>query len=234
MLIFRDPRKQMTFDLKIKIDGKKILPCTSVKNLGIYIDCHLNWQTHRTELSVKLSRAIGMLCKIRYYVSKETLRMIYFGIFSSLLSYGSQIWGQLNVITKRLQLIQNKAMRIMHFQPPRTSATPLFKLSNILKVDDLINLQNFLLTHDSLKNNLPISLRGKMQFLEHPHDTRNFDYLQLRRPRTKTILYGSKSINSRSIDTWNSINKTYHGDKLHEKSRAFCKKFIYNLLISKY
>ena len=209
MLIFRDPRKKITFDLKIKIDGKKIIPCTSVKYLGIFIDCHLNWHCHKTELSVKLSRAIGMLCKIRYYVNKETLHMIYFGIFSSLLSYGSQIWGQQNAITKRLQVLQNKAMRIMHFQPPRTSATPLFKMSNILKVDDLINLQNFLLTHDSLKNNLPISLRGKMEFLEHPLETRNLDHLQLRRLRTKTVLYGSKRINARSIGIWNSIK---HGE----------------------
>ena len=73
-----------------------------------------------------------------------------------------------------------------------------------------------------------------MEFLEHSHETRNLDYLQLRRPRTKTVLYGSKSINARSIDIWNSINKTYHGDKLHEKSRAFCKQLVFDELLSKY
>ena len=234
MLIFRDPRKRIDFDLKIKIDGKKITPCTSVKYLGIFIDCHLNWHKHKVELSTKLSRAVGMLSKIRYYVKKETIHMIYYGIFSSILTYGSQIWGQQNVITKKLQILQNKALRIMHFQPPRTTATPLFKSSNILKLNDHINLQNFLLSHDSLKNNLPKSMKGKMEFLSHPHETRNLDYLQLYRPRTNTILYGSKSINARSIDIWNSINQNHHHEKLHEKSRAICKKFVYKLLLSKY
>ena len=51
LIIFRDPRKKMKMDLKIKIDGKKLVPCSSVKYLGVYIDCHLNWNTHRTELS---------------------------------------------------------------------------------------------------------------------------------------------------------------------------------------
>ena len=234
MLIFRDPRKKINFDLKIKIDGKKITPSRSVKYLGIFIDCHLNWHTHRAQLSTKLSRAVGMLSKIRYYVNKETLHMIYYGIFSSILTYGSQIWGQQNVITKKLQILQNKALRIIHFQPPRTTATPLFKISNILKLNDHIDLQNFLFTHDSLKNNLPASLRGKMEFLVHPHETRNLDYLQLYRPRTNTILYGSKSINARSIDIWNSINRNYHPNKLHEKSRAVCKQFVYKFLLSKY
>ena len=205
-----------------------------MKYLGIYIDCHLNWQKQKTELSTKLSRAVGMLSKIRYYVKKETLRMIYFGIFSSILTYGSQIWGQQNAVTKKLQILQNKALRIMHFQPPRTTATPLFKTSNILKLNDQINLQNFLFTHDNLKNNLPVSLRGKMEFLVHPHETRNMDYLQLFRPRTNTIIYGSKSINARSIDIWNSINQNHHLEKLHEKSRAICKSFVYKLLLSTY
>ena len=175
-----------------------------------------------------------MLSKIRYYVKKETLRMIYFGIFSSILTYGSQIWGQHNAVTKKLQILQNKALRIMHFQPPRTTATPLFKTSSILKLNDQINLQNFLFTYDNLKNNLPISLRGKMEFLIHPHETRNRDYLQLFRPRTNTIIYGSKSINARSIDIWNSINQDHHLVKLHEKSRAICKSFVYKLLLSSY
>ena len=151
-----------------------------------------------------------MLSKIRYYVSKETLHMVYYGIFSSLLIYGSQVWGQQNAVTKKLQILQNKALRIMHFQPPRTSATPLFKLSNILKINDYVNLQNFLLTYRSLKRQLPSSLQGNMNFLEHPHNTRIMGCLQLTRATSKTINYGSRSITSRSIEIWNSINKTHH------------------------
>ena len=52
-----------------------------MKYLGISIDSHLNWHSHTTALSTKLSRAIGMLYKIRHFVDYPTLRMIYFGIF---------------------------------------------------------------------------------------------------------------------------------------------------------
>ena len=96
LLLFRHPNKKIDFDLKIKINGKKIFPSTHVKYLGIYIDNHLNWKFHVNELSAKLSRANGMLSKIRHYVSHNTLTMIYHGIFSSILLYGSQIWGQIN------------------------------------------------------------------------------------------------------------------------------------------
>ena len=220
--------------MKLKIDGKKLIPCLSVKYLGIYLDCHSNWHVHRAELSVKLSRATGMLSKIRYYVSKETLHMVYYGIFSSLLIYGSQVWGQQNAVTKKLQILQNKALRIMHFQPPRTSATPLFKVSNILKINDFINLQNFLLTYRSLKSQLPSSLQGNMNFLEHPHNTRIMGCLQLSRATSKTINYGSRSITARSIEVWNFINKIHHEQRFLDKSLAVCKNFVTKLLLANY
>ena len=43
MLIFRHPNKKLNYDLKIKLDGKKICPSKYVKYLGILIDQHLNW-----------------------------------------------------------------------------------------------------------------------------------------------------------------------------------------------
>ena len=175
-----------------------------------------------------------MLSKIRYCVSKETLHMVYYGIFSSLLIYGSQVWGQQNAVTKKLQILQNKALRIMHFQPPRTSATPLFKVSNILKINDFINLQNFLLTYRSLKSQLPSSLQGNMNFLEHPHNTRIMGCLQLSRATSKTINYGSRSITTRSIEIWNSINKIHHEQRFLDKSLAVCKNFVTKLLLANY
>ena len=99
-----------------------------------------------------------MLCKIRHFVSSETLKMIYYGIFSSIFTYGSQIWGQSNVVVRKLQIIQNKALRIISFNSPRTSATPLFKKIEILKLADNVSLQNFLYAHGSLSNQLPSTL----------------------------------------------------------------------------
>ena len=235
LIIFRDPRKKITYDMKIKIDGKKLTPCSSVKYLGIYIDQHLNWNVHLAELKPKLSRAVGMLSKLRYFVNKETLRMVYFGIFSSLLSYGAQIWGQHNAVSKRLQILQNKATRIMLFQPPRTSASPLLKHLNILKFSDLVNLQNFLYAYDSLKSTLPIALRGKLHFLDHNHETRlQGENAQLTRPRSNTVNYGTKSIKNKAIDVWNSISLNHPQVKFLENSRPVCKSLVKKLLLSKY
>ena len=117
LLVFRHPHKVLNYDLfKIKIDGKKLFPSHYVKYLGILIDSHLKWNYQTDTLASKLSRAIGMLTKIRHFVSNNTLRSIYYGIFSSILTYGCQIWGQtqnknVNCVIK----LQDKAIRIINF-----------------------------------------------------------------------------------------------------------------------
>ena len=105
------------WNITIKIDGKKIEPSTHVKYLGILIDSFLNWNFHIDELSTKRSRAVGMLAKIRHYINSKTLSMVYHGIFSSLLLYGSQIWGQSNQSVSKMEKLQNKALRIINFKP---------------------------------------------------------------------------------------------------------------------
>ena len=99
----------------------------------------------------------------------------------------------------------------------------------------MVNLQNFLYAHDSLKDALPTALRGKIDILDHTHDTRQLAAnVQLTRPRSNTVLYGSKSINNRAIDIWNSINNTNPTIKFLEKSRDVCKLLVKRMLLFKY
>ena len=119
-----------------------------MKYLGIYIDSHINFNYHISSISNKLSRAIGMLSKVRHFVEKETLRSIYFGIFSSNSTYGCQVWGQIKTKAfNRLESLQNKAIKVINFANPRESVTPLYKAARILKIKDFIRMQHFLYAH---------------------------------------------------------------------------------------
>ena len=112
-----------------------------------------------------------MLAKIRHYVPKDTLRTIYFGIFSSILSYGSQIWGQIqNCHISRLMKLQNNAIRIINFTPYRCSVTPLYKSSRLLKFSDSIKLQNFLFVLDCLQDTVPDVLRNTFILKKNRHN----------------------------------------------------------------
>ena len=123
----------------------------------------------------------------------------------------------------------------MNFQPLRASAIPLFKSSSILTLADFVKLQNFLYAHDCLKKNLPQSLIDERFVIVNTGlNTRCERLNHLHTISTETILYGTRSIMSQSIEAWNSVNDDLHDEKLQNKSKAVAKHKVFDLLLSKY
>ena len=204
--------------------------------MGVLIDSHLNWNFQIDELSTKLSRAVGMLAKIRHYVNQKTLNMIYHGIFSSLLLYCSQIWGQSNKSLLKMEKLQNKALRIINFEHSRCSVNPLYNKCEVLKFSDSIKLLNFLFAHDNIKGNLPSSLYDSITLVDtrHLHNTRNSELNQLNVPTVRTLTSGINSIKSKSVNIWNEINKLFLAKQLIHQKRSFCKSFLKEYFLKGY
>ena len=81
LVIFKQKRKILDHEIKIKFNRKRLYPTPSVKYLGVKIDENLNWHHHIHDLAAKLNRANAFLFKIRNYVNQKLLRSIYFAIF---------------------------------------------------------------------------------------------------------------------------------------------------------
>ena len=78
LVLFRGPRKNMQLNINVLINGKQIKEKEFTKYLGILIDNKVSWSVHTKYANIKISKGIGVLTKLHYYVSKETLRMLYF------------------------------------------------------------------------------------------------------------------------------------------------------------
>ena len=91
LVIFKQKRKILDHEIKIKLNRKRLYPTPSVKYLGVKIDENLNWHHHINDLAAKLNRANALLFKIRNYANQKVLRSIYFAIFASHLNYANLI-----------------------------------------------------------------------------------------------------------------------------------------------
>ena len=125
IVIFRSINKEINHKYKFKIDGKKLDFSTSVKYLGLQIDEYLNWKEHISKLRIKLSRAVGILSKLRHFLPLPSLVTIYHALFSSHLTYGCQTWGQgQKVLLNKIQILQNPEyveLRFLLFTLPVTA-----------------------------------------------------------------------------------------------------------------
>ena len=96
-----------------------------------------------------------MLSKVRHYVIKEELKSIYYAIFSSHISYGTQIWGQQITPIEKICKLLNRALRIINFEDFLADPNPLFKRCYILKVQDMVKIENVLHVYDYINDSLP-------------------------------------------------------------------------------
>ena len=237
LLLFHHIRKEIDYDLKIKLNGKKLIPAKYVKYLGIIIDSRLNWKEHVNTLSGKLARANGMLSKIRHYVPACTLKSIYYAIFSSLMTYSCITWGQShNSNIKRIGTLQNKALRNINFATSRQSSNPLYANSEILKFEDNVKLQNFLYAHDSLKGTLPTVHNNIFELSKdiHNYPTKCSNQHRIVISKVNTQTSGSNSIKCQTTSFWNEIVSTFPEEKLQNERRTYCKDFLTKYFISQY
>ena len=127
LLIFKSKQRKFNKDsISIKLGGVKLTPTDNVKYLGLHLDQNLSWDVQTNKLSKKLSKANGILAKLRHFTPKETLILVYYSIFYSHLQYGCLLWS----LTKKENLdtitLQKMCMRIINFAPfnSRTNNVP--------------------------------------------------------------------------------------------------------------
>ena len=187
---------------------------------------NVGWNLHLNLLKSKLNRAIGLLSKIRHYVPKFLLKTLYYTIFHSHLTYSCQIWDQsFNTLTK-IQPLQDKALRVIHFKANNHDARDLYKNDEILKISDYIKMLNCLFVRDVLaKSTIPPfqNYFNKSENLHH-HNTRQAKQNSVILTQRSTDFYGIKSLQHHSALAWNKLKKETNCNLLQE-FRSAAKEF---------
>jgi len=65
-----------------------------IKYLGILIDNNLSWKQHIEHITIKISRTIGLISKLRHLDPKHNLINIYRSLAAPYLSYGLIVCGR--------------------------------------------------------------------------------------------------------------------------------------------
>ena len=208
IVLFKSPRKIITRKMNFRISGQKIEAKNYAKYLGLLLDENLSWKKNFDLLRPKLERSIGLLAKLRYSVSANLLRTVYFAIFDSYLRYGCQVWGQnKNADTKAIAQLQDKAIRVISFKNRTADTKPLYNQKKIIRFFDLISFYNCLLIAEHLNKDLPTSFGEYFTYMaeRHNHNTRGALKKLVNIPLSNTTFYGTQSITAKSARDWNTL-----------------------------
>lgn len=110
--------KYMAFNTKmnitVSIDGTNIENVTYIKYLGVIIDRKLKFEEHANYICKKIAKKVGFLRRIRRKLSLSNAILVYNTLVHPHFNYCSSILLLTTVeVMNRLQVLQNKAMRII-------------------------------------------------------------------------------------------------------------------------
>ena len=121
---------------------------SQIKYLGVFIDEHLKWDAQLQHINNKITKNIGILFKLRYYVPMSTLKQLHYTLIYPYLMYGLMSWGTAyQTKLNKIKISQNNCIRCIFFASKRESPTPYYTLLEILKLENVFKLKIGTLVH---------------------------------------------------------------------------------------
>ena len=111
-MLITSPRKKVN----VRVSVCDIEQKSQIKYLGVFIDDCLRWDAQLQHVNNKITKNTGILYKLRYYVSINTLKQLYYTLIYPYLNYGLMSWGTAcQTKLKKIKRSQNKCLRCIFF-----------------------------------------------------------------------------------------------------------------------
>ena len=201
---------------------KEIKQENHMKYLGISISSNMTWSEHIEIISSKINPRPGLLIRIKHLLPRQARLLYYNSLVLPIFDYADIIWGDKNntVIMNSLQILQNKAAKIILDRPLYSSASASLTELNwkTLKERRLYNRCLYLFKCKQGYINNHLSLVEKKDI--HQHDTRNKSNVRL--PLVKTN-WGKQRLEYHAVKDWNNLNDE---TRLSNSILSFKNKFL--------
>ena len=218
---------QYLFKEYIETDYGILIEQNEVRYLGIIFDNNLQFSTHISQISMKISKVVGILWKASSLPINIKLNIYYSLIFTHLnyaiLVWGNSIAGNLTrgitglehvpKALKNLNTIHNKAIRALVCARKQDPLSSIYRDFNILKLVDLYYLNLGIFVYESFTCKAPDYFNNYIESLSPPHATRltQSDYFDFKsdkvyynQPNLKKTLTSVKFAGSA---LWNKLPK---------------------------
>lgn len=162
--------------MNLYIDGKSIELVNNIKYLGVIIDNRLKFDKHVEYIAKKIGMKIGFFKRIRRNMSYMSAINVYNTVVKPYFEYCSTILFMANKLSiKRLQTLQNKAMRTIIKCNRLTSIKIMLEALMWLSIQQRIVLNVLLFIHKLKSGNFPEYLTSRVLMVNNaqPYNLRN-------------------------------------------------------------
>ena len=207
MIGTRQMMSKHSVNFSVSFMGKSLTAVESVKDLGVFIDSHMTYDTHISYLVSSCLSKLVQINRVKNSFDRETLKLIIASLVFSKMFYCSSVWSNTSYKNiQKLQLIQNFACKIITGARKYDHVAPLLKELNWLSVSDMLKVRDAVMVYKCINNLAPdyLCTKFKKRSSVHNHTTRNNSKLQI--PLFKSAS-GQRTFSYRAVSLWNELDE---------------------------
>ena len=191
--------------ISLNIDNNVITETIETKFLGVIVDNQLNWNAHIKHISNKISKSAGILRLLRDIFPKHILKTLYLTLTYPYFNYCNLIWGAAHITNLNpLVILQKKCIRIINRAGYLDHTEPLFKSTNLLKLEQIHILSCAKFIFNCYTSTVYQNFRERLIQNSEIHDHNTRISSQLRAPFER-LESGLNSFFIKGINIWNKL-----------------------------
>ena len=200
----KNSQRQIT---NITIGQEAIPRIYLAKYIGLTLDENLSWDTHTDNVCNNLVKYFSIFYNIRDIITIRVARAIYFSCIHSRVKYGIETYGSASEYKMaKLQILQNKHLKLLTKKDRRYSTNKLHTNLNILKIKHIYEMSVLTFIHGCVRG-IPIdSFKNYYDFRgdTHNYSLRNNEDLSSNQVRSNM---GANTTHSVGAKLWNNTPK---------------------------
>ena len=159
--------KDTTSNLTIEINNSIIHSSKTVKYRGVIIASKLFFVLLINYIESKLTRANGIISRLKSTLSKDALLKLYYALFQPHLLYGLTIWGTTYpTYLKPLKILQNRTLRNIGGSATYENPNAYYIKLDILKLQDLYYVETAKIVYNDIHKPLILPISFLNYFVE--------------------------------------------------------------------
>ena len=196
-----------TTDVTITFNGSQIQSSRTVRNLGVTIDQHLNYQAHIDNVTSKCTGMLIALNNARHVIPATTLSSLVQGLVISAVRYCMSVYGSCNATQiRRIQKVVNFCARVVSGRKRCDHVSDVIQELGWMTARQLVEYHTVNAVQTVVATGLPETIHctiGARASERHTHETRGASTLTLPRIRTEA---GRRRLCYRGVRMLNAVN----------------------------
>lgn len=191
-------------DLAFTVCGNTITNETSVKLLGVHVDCKLTFNSQISEICKKAGRHLNVLRRLSKTLGEKEKLMLFHAFIGSHFNYCSVVWHYCAISDiLKIEKVQKRALQYVYNDFNSTYAQLRVKANRPLMY--VLRLRKVLLeVFKSLNKIGPSYLHNVYMEYESRYDMRSAHNVYL--PHFNTVTYGQQSQRYQGSKLWNDLS----------------------------